>query len=81
MRLSYEVIHEAIGRLPGGEFSGTGKWNVYKCTYKGKTADASFIMAMNPDEGIIEFQPQHPNDRRLLLGAFDIMLSFKGNRN
>lgn len=81
MRLNYEVVHEAIGRLPGGEFSGTGKWNVYKVTLAdNKQATAAFLIAMNPDEKLMEFQPIHPDDRRPLLQAFDMMLSFKGTR-
>ena len=80
MRMNYEVVHEKIGRLPGGEFSGTGSWDVYKVTYATTSTTASFMVAMNSEEKIIEFQPSHPNDRKPLLRAFDAMLSYKTSR-
>jgi hypothetical protein len=80
MVMNFEVVHEKIGRLPGGEFSGTGKWDVYKVTLATSHSTASFIMALNDDEKTVEFQPSHPNDRKPLLAAFDAMLSYKTSR-
>lgn len=80
MRLNIILVHEKVGRLPGGVWSGPGDWDVFEATLSAQKTTASFFVALNRKEGLIEFQPKHPDDRKLLLHAFDAMLSYRGTR-
>lgn len=80
MRVNITVVGGHMQRLPGGEFTGEGPWEVLKCVYDGKAGHGEFYVAINREEGLLDITPKDPRDKRTLSRAFDAMLSFRDVR-